>query len=60
MLWKQKPEAALMSQAMKGLTSCLEDLGLTPASAARCHVLPAATKKERGGLESYFEDKPSA
>ena len=54
-IWKQKPEAALMSQAMKGLTTCLEHLGLTPASAARCHALPAAPKKERGGLESYFD-----
>lgn len=48
----------LMSQAMKGLTNCLEHLGLTPASAARAHALPAPTKKERGGLESYFDDPP--
>ena len=58
-VWKQKPEAALMSQAAKGLTSCLEQLGLTPASAARCHALPAATKKEPGGLDSYFDDPPA-
>jgi len=29
-------------QAMKGLTSCLEQLGLTPASTARCHALAGA------------------
>jgi hypothetical protein len=51
-----------MFQAMKGLTGCLEQLGLTPASAARCHPLPLAKKKETGGIESYFDNptKPSS
>jgi hypothetical protein len=51
-----------MNQAKKGLMHCLEHLGLTPASAARVHALPAAKKKARGGIESYFENdtKPSA
>lgn len=61
-IWKQKPEVALMFQAMKGLVACLEHLGLTPASAARARPLPAAKKKETGGIESYFSNptKPSA
>ena len=59
-VWKQKPEVALMFQAMKGLTGCLEQLGLTLASAARCHALPVAKKRERGGIDSYFENNPSA
>jgi phage terminase small subunit len=59
-VWKAKPEAALMSQAAKGLTNCLEHLGLTPASAGRTHALPLPTKEERGGIESYFQNTPSA
>ena len=61
-IWKAKPEAALMNQAKKGLLHCLEHLGLTPASAARVHALPAAKKNARGGIESYFDNpsKPSA
>jgi hypothetical protein len=39
-------------------------LGLTPASRARALPLPFAKKKERGGIDNYFDDsmpaKPSA
>jgi phage terminase small subunit len=61
-IWKQKPEAALMAQAQKGLLHYLQDLGLTPASAVRTHALPLAKKKDTGGIESYFDNptKPSA
>ena len=55
-VWKQKPEAALMYQALKGLRSCLETQGMTLVSAHRTHALPLLTKKERDGLASYFEN----
>jgi len=47
---------------MKGLLGCLEQLGLTPASAGRVRPLPLAKKKDTGGIESYFNNptKPSA
>ncbi|HMF85957.1 MAG TPA: hypothetical protein VK598_06370 [Nitrospiraceae bacterium] len=49
---KPKPETALMHQAHEELLHCLEQLGLTPASAARCRALPGAGKKS--GIEEYF------
>ena len=33
---------------------CLMELGLTPVSSAPVHPLPAAKKKEKDGLASYF------
>lgn len=58
---RQKPEAELARVAMKGLLCCLEQLGLTPASASRVRPLPLPKKKQRDGIESYFENptKPS-
>jgi len=47
---------------MKGLLGCLEQLGLTPASASRVRPLLLPKKKNPDGIESYFEDptKPLA
>jgi hypothetical protein len=42
----------LMNQANKGSMNCLEQLGLTPASSARCRALPEAENKT--GIEEYF------
>lgn len=59
---REKPEVAIARQAMKGLLGCLEQLGLTPASASRVHPLPLPKKRDPDGIESYFENltKPSA
>lgn len=58
-VWKEKPEVAIMRQGMKGLLGCLEQMGLTPASAARVRPLPLAKKKETNGIESYFDGPPT-
>jgi hypothetical protein len=55
---KQKPKAELARQAMKGLVGCLEQLGLTPASAGRVRPLPLAKKLDPAGIESYFDNPP--
>jgi hypothetical protein len=57
-------EVSIGNVARKQLMVCLMELGLTPVSSARVHPLPAAKKKEKDGLASYFSNpdplKPSA
>jgi phage terminase small subunit len=63
-IFKAKPEVQISNIARKQLMVSLMELGLTPMSSARVHPLPAAKKKEKGGIESYFSNpdplKPSA
>jgi phage terminase small subunit len=61
-IFKAKPEVQIGNITRKQLMVCLMELGLTPVSSARVHPLPAAKKKEKDGLASYFSnpEKPSA
>ena len=61
-IFKQRPEVDIGNAAKRQYLSVLIELGLTPASASRCHPLPVEPKRARSGLASYFNDplKPSA